>query len=58
MKRLATGIQKSATKIDSECTVIGTAIHRLLDQALVALAGAETPAVTFRSVGEVTSGAA
>jgi hypothetical protein len=49
VKKLANGIQKSATRIDGECTGISAAIHRLLDQALVALAGtggeASTPAV-------------
>jgi len=48
VKRLANGIQKNATKIDGECTGISASIHRLLDQALVALAGtsgaASTPA--------------
>lgn len=58
VKKLAGVIQKSASKIDSDCTVIGTVIHRLLDQALLALAGAETPATTVRRVGDVTSGAA
>jgi hypothetical protein len=48
VKKLATGIQKSATKIDSECTGISATIHRLLDQALLALgrttgAGGPTP---------------
>ena len=40
IKTAANTIQKSATKIDSESTGIRTAIQRLLDQALVALAGA------------------
>lgn len=40
IKTAANAIQKSATKIDSESTGIRTAIQRLLDQALVALAGA------------------
>jgi tetrahydromethanopterin S-methyltransferase subunit A len=47
VKKLANGIQKNAAKIDGECTGISTSIHRLLDQALVALAGtgaAPTPA--------------
>ena len=35
-------IQKGAVKIESECTSITTSIRRLLDQALVSLAG--TPA--------------
>ena len=49
VKKIAGTIQKGAAKIDSECTSISTSIHRLLDQALVALAGtdgsvAESPA--------------
>lgn len=39
VKRVAGTIQKSAAKIESDCTAINTTIHRLLDQALVALAG-------------------
>lgn len=39
IKKLASTIQKNASKIDSECTSISTSIHRLLDQALAALAG-------------------
>jgi hypothetical protein len=39
VKRAAGTIQKSAAKIESDCTAITTTIHRLLDQALVALAG-------------------
>jgi hypothetical protein len=40
IKRLAEGIQKSAGKIESDCTGISATIHRLLDEALVALGGA------------------
>lgn len=41
IKKTAGSIQKGAAKIESECTSITTAIRRLLDQALVALAGHE-----------------
>jgi hypothetical protein len=37
--KLASGIQKNAGTIDSECTGLSAAIRRLLDEALVALAG-------------------
>lgn len=40
VKKLSATIQKSATKIDSECTALNSAVRRLLDEALVALAGA------------------
>ncbi|WP_291414670.1 hypothetical protein [Actinophytocola sp.] len=39
VKKLSATIQKSATKIDSECTALHSAVRRLLDEALVALAG-------------------
>lgn len=39
VKKLSATIQKSATKIDGECTGLNSAIRRLLDEALVALAG-------------------
>jgi tetrahydromethanopterin S-methyltransferase subunit A len=39
VKKLASGIQQNAGKIDSECTAISSTIQRLLDQALTALAG-------------------
>lgn len=39
----AAGIQESATKIDGEATSIATSIQRLLDQALAALGGADSP---------------
>ena len=42
IKKTAGSIQKGAAKIESECTSITTAIRRLLDQALVALAGHES----------------
>ncbi|NIJ09764.1 hypothetical protein FHU38_000108 [Saccharomonospora amisosensis] len=37
---LSATIQKSATKIDSECAALNSAVRRPLDEALVALAGA------------------
>jgi hypothetical protein len=46
VKRVAGTIQKSAAKIESDCTAITTTIHRLLDQAIVALAGAPRPRET------------
>ena len=39
VKKLASGIQKNAGTIDSECTGLSAAIRRLLDEALIALAG-------------------
>lgn len=54
IKKLAGGVQKGATKIDSECTAIATSIQRLLDQALAALGG--TSAIAERaSVGVETN---
>ena len=44
VKKLADAIQKSAVKIDGECTSLNSSTHRLLDQALAALTG--TGAVT------------
>jgi hypothetical protein len=45
VKKLANGIQKNAGTIDSECTGLNASIRRLLDEALVALAGSSaTPA--------------
>lgn len=58
VKRLAGVVQKSATKIDSECTAFSTAIHRLLDQALVALRGTTDAAPTRAAGGDVEPGAA
>jgi hypothetical protein len=49
IKKLAGRIQKDATKIDSQCAVVGGGIRRLLDQALDALggtAGAEGGAIS------------
>jgi hypothetical protein len=42
VKKLSATIQKSATKIDSECTALNSTIRRLLDDALVALAGTQS----------------
>ncbi|MEU4803059.1 Fis family transcriptional regulator [Actinosynnema sp. NPDC023587] len=41
VKKLSATIQKSATKIDSECTALNSAVRRLLDEALVALVGVQ-----------------
>ncbi|OAA23577.1 hypothetical protein UG55_103511 [Frankia sp. EI5c] len=41
VKKLSATIQKSAVKIESECTALNSAVRRLLDEALVALAGVE-----------------
>jgi hypothetical protein len=57
VKKLAGSIQKSATKIDSECTGVAVAIHRLLDQALVALTGTGT-AASPQAAGDTEPGAA
>lgn len=45
VKKAAGSIQKNATKIESSCTVINSGIHRLLSDALAALAdaSAESP---------------
>jgi hypothetical protein len=57
VKKLADGIQKNAAKIDSECAGITMGIHRLLDEALIALA--ETGgAMTAREARDVEPGAA
>jgi len=54
VKKLASGIQKSAIKIESETTGIPTSVQRLLDQAMVALAWStsmpSTPVVGAESV--------
>jgi hypothetical protein len=39
IKKTAASIQKSAGKIEGDCTSIATGIRRLLDQALISLAG-------------------
>lgn len=40
VKNLSATIQKSATKIDSECTALNSSVRRLLDEAIMALAAA------------------
>lgn len=52
IKKIADTIQKNAGKIDSECVAVSAGIRRLLDDALAALAGAEsapTPSIDPRS---------
>ncbi len=46
VKKLASGIQKNASKIDSECAGIRAAIERLLNLALSALGGAASANAT------------
>ncbi|MER6760263.1 MULTISPECIES: Fis family transcriptional regulator [Amycolatopsis] len=46
VKKLSATIQKSATKIDSECATLNAAIQRLLDEALIALDGADAGAAS------------
>ncbi len=58
IKRLAGLIQKNAVKIDGQCTGVGAAIHRLLDQALVALATAPGSAPAGPEGSASVSGAA
>jgi hypothetical protein len=58
VKKLADAIQKSATKIDGECTSLNSGIRRLLDQALAALAGAEAITATRSTVDNAHNGAA
>ena len=50
IKKTAGSIQKSATKIESECTSITTSIRRLLDQALTSLAGSVRPSDSNLSI--------
>jgi hypothetical protein len=57
VKKLASGIQKNAGAIDSECTSLSASIRRLLDEALVALAGSSA-AGTTAPLAEFESGAA
>lgn len=56
VKKLAGSIQRNATKIDAECTSIGVTVNRLLNQALVALSGADS--ASMRSEGRQARGAA
>lgn len=57
IKRLSATVQKSATKIESECTALNAAVRRLLDEALVALVGVQTAGPELVSSPE-THGAA
>lgn len=57
VRKLASGIQQNAGKIDSECTAINSTIQRLLDQALTALAGTAS-AASSAAIEELESGAA
>lgn len=57
VKKLSATIQKSATKIDSECTALNSTVRRLLDDALVALGSAKTSDPELVSTTE-THGAA
>jgi hypothetical protein len=52
VKKVSAMIQKSSTKIDSECTGLNSAVRRLLDEALVALADAQTTDPEFVSTAE------
>lgn len=45
IKTTAGTIAKNASKIETQCTAISTSIRRLLDQALVALAGSDAGSV-------------
>ena len=53
MKTLASSIQTSAAKIDSGCTAVTTSIHRLLDEALTAVAGAHSSATAHEAAEPV-----
>lgn len=55
VKKLANGIQKNAGTIDSECSGLNASIRRLLDEALVALAGSSAAPAPLTGVA---SGAA
>ena len=57
IKKLASGIQNNAVKIDSGCTAITVSVQRLLDEALTAL-GASTGSVDEGVGDEAGSGAA
>lgn len=58
LKKLAGAIQTNAAKIDSGCTTISTSIHRLLDEALTALAGARVVTLEQESSPITVTGAA
>ncbi|MGW5191955.1 hypothetical protein ACWEOO_22115 [Kribbella sp. NPDC004138] len=51
VKKLASSIQKSAGTIDGECTSLSASIRRLLDEALVALAGTPTAQAHLADLG-------
>ena len=57
VKKLSATIHNSATKIDSDCTALHSTVQRLLDEALVALAGAHATAPELVSTAS-THGAA
>ena len=59
VKKLAGSIQQNAAKIESGCTTIGITVHRLLDEALTALAGAKSTAAEVQTTAPgVVTGAA
>ena len=58
MKKLASSIQTNAAKIDSGCTAVTTSIHRLLDEALTALAGAHSSATAHEAAEPVVAAGA
>ncbi|MBB5808870.1 vacuolar-type H+-ATPase subunit E/Vma4 [Saccharothrix ecbatanensis] len=58
VKKLASTIQKNATKIDSECTALNSGIRRLLNDALAALTGVESTTPTVAPVCGAYDGAA
>jgi hypothetical protein len=51
VKKASAAVQKSAAVIDTECTALNSGVRRLLDEALIALAGAQ-------AAGRVSAGAA
>lgn len=57
VKNLSATIQKSATRIDSECTVLNSTVRRLLDEALAALDGANATTPELVSAADADSAA-
>jgi hypothetical protein len=57
VKKLSATIQKYATKIDSECTALNSVVRRLLDEALVALAGVHPTGPELVSTSEADGAA-
>ncbi|WP_370945339.1 Fis family transcriptional regulator [Amycolatopsis sp. cg5] len=57
VKKLSATIQKSATKIDSECAALNSAVRRLLDEAQVALAGTQATGPELVSTTEANGAA-